>query len=132
MRRLNLVLLLLFAAVSSYAAQPAEGRWNGAIALPAGPLEVEVQFEYRNNRWHGTVSIPSQMAEDLPLENIDITNAGKATFQIAHIPGGARFDGTVSGDTIEGKFTQIDQSYPFKLTRAMTRGAKENAGTPTP
>src|SRR4028118_659162 len=106
MRRLNLLLLLLFVALSSYAAQPAEGRWKGEIALPAGPLAIEVQLEHRDNRWYGSIDIPSQEAKSLPLESVDFTSAGKATFQIAHIPGGARFDGTISGDTLEGKFAQ--------------------------
>jgi uncharacterized protein len=125
MRRLYLPLLLLFVAVSSHAAEPAEGRWTGAIELASGPLETVVKLEMRNNHWRGSLDFPSQEAIDLPLQRIDITSAGKANFEIAHIPQGARFEGTLDGDTITGTYTQAGETFPFKLTRAVETLAKE-------
>jgi hypothetical protein len=124
MRRLYLPLLLLFVAVSSHAAEPAEGRWTGAIELASGPLEVIVKLEFRNNHWRGTLDFPSQEAFDLPLQRIDFTAHGKATFEIAHIPGGTRFNGTLDGDTITGTYGQAGERFPFKLTRSAVEETK--------
>jgi hypothetical protein len=124
MRRLSLTFLLLFVAVSSHAAHPAEGRWTGAIELAAGPLEVIVNLELRNNHWRGSLDFPTQEATDLPLQRIDFTASGKAGFEIAHIPQGARFDGTLDGDTITGTYAQAGERFPFKLTRAKVEETK--------
>jgi hypothetical protein len=124
MRRLSLTFLLLFVAVSSHAAEPAEGRWTGAIELAAGPLETIVKLQFHNNHWTGTVDFPSQEATDLPLQRIDITARGKAAFEIAHIPQGARFDGTLDGDTITGTYAQAGERFPFKLTRSAVEDVK--------
>lgn len=124
MRRLSLTFLLLFVAVSSHAAHPAEGRWTGAIELASGPLEVIVNLELRNNHWRGSLDFPSQEATDLPLQRIDFTASGKATFEIAHIPGGARFDGTLDGDTITGTYGQQGERFAFRLTRAKVEETK--------
>jgi len=124
MRRLYLPLLLLFVAVSSQAAQPAEGRWTGVIELADGPLEVVVKFEQRNNLWRGTLDFPTQDAFDMPLQRIDFTAAGKAVFEIAHIPQGARFNGTLEGDTITGTYTAATEKFPFKLTRSAVEETK--------
>lgn len=118
MRRLIPILVILFVAVSSHAAESPAGRWTGAIALTNGLLDIEVELELRNNRWYGTIDIPSQQAEDLPLEFVDFRSTGDVTFQIAHLPGGARFDGTMKDGTIDGTYVQAGETFAFRLKRA--------------
>lgn len=118
MRRLIPLFLVLFVAVSSHAAEAPGGRWTGTIALADSMLDVEIELVERNSRWYGTADFPAQEMRGMPLELIDISVlTGKSTFSIAHIPGGAKFTGTIKGDTLEGTYTQSGEEFPFKLTR---------------
>lgn len=107
--KLKALLLLLFVCV----AMPlfAE-RWEGAVALPTGNLQVQIDLDGGK----GDITIPAQGAHDLPLTAI-VVDGTKMSFQIEGVPGTPAFAGTVTGDKFEGTFSQGGASFPFSLAR---------------
>ena len=104
------------------------GRWDGTIELPDSPLEVIVKLQQaksqQNEGWRGTIDIPAQNNTGVPLQNIQVE--GKTVkFAVVDIPGEPTFDGSLSGDAIEGTFSQSGQSFPFSLTRKVALSGAE-------
>lgn len=127
-RRLCLVLLLL--GWSLGAAQvlqtervpaPLAGVWQGIIEIPGAPLEVTAELRQEGQEWQGTIDIPAQGAEDLPLEEISVED-DVVSFAIAGIPGAPSFQGTVTEGEITGRFIQSGQEFPYTLARADGEG----------
>lgn len=112
-KKLLLLLALLCLATPLFAV---EGRWEGAITLPTGKLDVQIDLARDGAAWKGDITIPAQGARDLPLASIAV-DAAKVSFQISGVPGTPTFNGTVAGDRIEGDFTQGGQTFPFALAR---------------
>ena len=101
------------------------GIWQGVIEIPGTPLEVTVVLRQEAQGWQGTIDIPAQGAEGLPLENISL-EGDAATFAIASLPGAPIFSGTLQGNEITGTFSQSGQEFPFTLAR------QDGAGVPVP
>ena len=106
-----------------------EGHWEGTIAVPGSPLEVNLDFILgEDGLWSGDISIPAQNAKDVPLQRIEVDGA-RVSFAIAGIPGEPTFSGTLSGDsTISGDFTQAGQTFPFQLVAADDRADRGHSG----
>lgn len=122
LRGLCLLTLALPALVLSAAAQePADftGRWSGAVA--AVDLEVEVDLAFEADTWSGAISIPAQGSQDIPLEDIALTD-GTLTFVIGGVPGAPKFTGTLGEDgALSGEFEQATFSATFRLERVLSR-----------
>ena len=116
-----MLLFLLLVCIPLCAAESIEGRWNGAIVLPALKLEVQIDLERAGDAWRGDISIPMQNARDIPLGAIAVDGT-KVSFQIMGVPGTPTFNGTRSGEKIEGSFTQSGQTFPFTLERGGAAG----------
>lgn len=114
MRKTVFVLFFLL-AVPVLAADDAAGRWDGAINLPNGKLDVGIDLETAGGQWKGRIDIPAQGAQDLPLK-VDVAGE-KVTIEITGVPGTPTFKGTLAGNTIRGDFTQGGATFPFTLTR---------------
>ena len=100
------------------------GRWDGAIEFPRSPLGVSVALQ-QNESWGGTIDIPAQRTTGAPLQ---VQVEGQSiTFVVAEVPGEPTFDGTLSGDVIEGTFSQSGQSTSFTLTRQVALSEGERA-----
>lgn len=100
------------------------GRWDGAIDIPDISMEISVEFSLsEEGAWKGSISIPSQGVQDLPLSDIVIEGHDVA-FAIPGIPGDPVFAGTISGDgkEITGTFSQSGMSFPFSLERRAAAG----------
>ncbi len=75
-RRLSLVRILLMCLLLSPAASSGQeaadltGHWEGVIKLPGMELEVQVDFEKKDDAWTGKISIPMQGANELPLGEV--------------------------------------------------------------
>jgi uncharacterized protein len=116
---LTVGLLMAFSgAASTTAAQtdPFAGLWGGAIQLPTGGLEVQVELKVAGEEWQGTIDIPAQGARDLPLTGVR-SWGDSITFAIAGIPGEPTFLGELREGRISGSFQQGGQSFPFHLAR---------------
>lgn len=100
------------------------GRWDGAIEFPRSSLGVSVELQQKGG-WGGTIDIPAQRTTGAPLQ---VQVEGQSiTFVVADVPGEPTFDGTLSGDTIEGTFSQSGQSTSFTLTRQVALSEGERA-----
>ncbi|MEM8963267.1 MAG: alpha/beta fold hydrolase [Acidobacteriota bacterium] len=91
------------------------GRWEGEIALPNGRLQVMVDLEENDGAWSGTVDIPQQGAEDLPLA-VEL-DGDTITMEIEGIPGTPTFRGAIEDEMLKGTFTQGAAILPFELGR---------------
>jgi len=98
------------------------GRWSGTIQTPGTPLEVLVTLERRGDALAGTIDIPAQGAQDLPLENVS-AEGERVSFSIRGVSGAPTFEGRLEGGEIRGTFSQAGQAFPFTLSRAVTAGA---------
>lgn len=114
----------LFAFVAPAVAQSLTGDWPGHIALPGQELGVVVHLVDEPAGLRGTIDIPAQDAEALPLQGCR-RDGPKLEFAIAGVPGKPTFRGELAGDTIAGTFAQDGQSFPFTLARAAAAAAKQ-------
>ena len=113
------------------------GDWGGAIGPDSLNLGVTVHFTQGSDGLSGTIDIPAQGAQGLELAIADASDEG-ARFTIQGVPGDATFDGSLSGDTLSGTFSQSGQTIPFALSRVQeaatggaTGGAREVTGNAT-
>lgn len=128
MKVLLVVLVVLTAGQPFVKAQPSPGfvgRWDGAIELPDTPLRVSVDLQ-KDESWRGTIDIPTWNTTGAPLEEVRVEGQS-INFAIADIPGEPTFDGTLSGDTVQGTFSQSGESFPFTLTRFVELSEAERA-----
>lgn len=96
-----------------------EGHWEGAILVPNAPIEINIDLTVdEEGVWSGDISIPAQMAQDVPLAEVTVEGAS-ISFMMAGVPGDPTFKGTLSedGKTVSGPFTQGGAELEFKLTR---------------
>lgn len=92
------------------------GEWTGAIAVSGVSLRIRVVFQPSADGLSAAIDIPQQGASGLPLRNVAQDGAAVG-FELPAGPGVARFEGTRSGDTITGTFTQGGAAGNFSLTR---------------
>lgn len=110
----------LVAAATPLAAQTddAAGHWEGSIEAPGQPLVVMVDLAETDGAWSGTIDIPAQGANDLPLSDLNVdVDSGAVRFTISGVPGEPTFEGTLAGGEITGEFSQGPARLPFKLGR---------------
>ena len=111
-----------FLAVSGIAStataqtEPFTGRWGGAIELPTGALEVQVDLRAVEGGWQGTIDIPAQGARGLALTAVRVWE-DSITFAIAGVPGEPTFLGQLRDEKITGTFQQGGQTFPFRLAQ---------------
>jgi CubicO group peptidase (beta-lactamase class C family) len=103
--------------VPAVLAQAHVGEWRGEIAVPGAPLAVVVHLTDGPDGPRGTIDIPAQGADKLPLVNVSADGA-VVGFEIADTPGRPTFRGTIDGDTLAGTFTQGLAKLKFTLRRA--------------
>lgn len=107
-------------------AQTLAGTWQGSIDLPEAPLVIGITLVDDADELTGTIDIPAQGIDDLPLT--DVARSGDSlTFGLQGVPGAPVFDGTVAGTgkatRIAGDFTQTGQTFSFTLERGVVAAA---------
>ncbi|MGM0466611.1 MAG: serine hydrolase [Acidobacteriota bacterium] len=125
---LCLCLILMLIPQSAFSGQPDSltGHWEGSIDIPGMKLEILVDLSQESDgSWAGKISIPTQNAKNLPLENITV-EGNDISFGMSGGPGEPVFKGTLSQDRsqITGDFTQSGQTFPFVLKREISPVAK--------
>jgi hypothetical protein len=113
----------------------ASGHWTGTLAVPAQPLDVEIDLKQETPpAWIGTITVPAQNLRAFPLGSIAV-DGKSVSFAMPKVPGDPTFKGTLSDDgaTISGDFSQGGGTLPLKLTRkgdaVITPPAKSTAIT---
>jgi pimeloyl-ACP methyl ester carboxylesterase len=94
------------------------GRWEGALQLPGGKLDLLVDFSSEEGGWKGAITIPAQGAKGLALASISVVG-GRLRFTLPGIPGDPHFEGTigVDGTVANGMFIQGSAQLPLTLRR---------------
>jgi len=94
----------------------AGGHWEGALTLPTNTeLPFEVDLGTINGALAGTISVPSQQLQRMPLTSVKVEGQ-TVTFTIVG-NGGGTFTGQLAGLTIAGAFSGALGSTPFSLKR---------------
>ena len=116
--------LVVIAVVVSLAVSHAEnritGHWEGQIEIPGQPIAVKIDLTSNDNEWTGTIDIPTQGANDLPLSDIHVVEEDDSVhikFSIRNIPGNPTFDGKLQDSAISGTFSQSGATFGFQLSR---------------
>jgi uncharacterized protein len=124
------VLLFFFISLMTNVSGQAEfvGQWQGYIDPGRLNLGVIVTFENPDDLT-GTIDIPTQNLTAAPLELSDVTET-TLTFAIPNIPGEPTFEGTLTGDSLGGNFTQGNDTLPFNLERVPEGETPSIAGRP--
>lgn len=107
--------LLTLGALSAQTADVA-GHWEGSIETPGQPLVVQVDLEETDGAWSGTIDIPVQGADDLPLSDVSV-DGDAVRFTISGVPREPTFEGTLANGEITGEFRQGSARLPFRLGR---------------
>jgi len=123
------VLLALGSLALAQTPEEVAGDWQGAIELPGNRLEIGITFELARTGLAGTIDIPAQGAEALPLENVRL-DGNRLTFAIQGVPGEPTFTGTLRGNVIAGDFTQSGATFPFTLERGTLEVARPQEPEP--
>ncbi len=108
-------------ALAAVAAQtpptaPYTGHWEGSIEIPGTPLGVRIDLVANAEGLSGTIDIPMQGAEGLPLSSFELTENG-VRFEIQGVPGRPTFAGHLAEGKITGDFTQGPAKFSFTLGR---------------
>lgn len=95
------------------------GEWNGEMTTPVGPVAavfrfVEEQFvEEELGLIRGYFDSPDRGAIGIPVQEVSLAD-GSVTITISS---SRSFTGTVSGNTIDGVYSQQGQQLPVKLEK---------------
>ncbi len=111
-------LIAVLATVMPLAAQTvdAAGHWEGSIETPGQELVVMVDLAETDGAWTGTIDIPAQGANGLPLSDVSV-DGETVRFTIQGVPGEPTFEGTLAVGEIAGEFRQGPARLPFRLGR---------------
>lgn len=92
------------------------GDWRGVLDLGAQKLEIIYHLEDRDGALGGTMDVPMQGAIGLVLNAVSLD--GERLVIEMPLGGSARFEGSRSGEGVEGTFSQGGQSFALTLERA--------------
>lgn len=104
----------------SHAENRITGHWEGQIEIPGQPIAVKIDLTINDGDWSGTIDIPTQGANDLPLSDIHVVEENDSVhvkFSILNIPGNPTFDGNLQDGAISGTFSQAGATFGFRLSR---------------
>ncbi len=125
LKTIFVVMAIVVGLSTSYAEDRVTGHWEGHIEIPGQPLVIKVDLAVKDTDWSGTIDIPAQSAEDLPLSDIHIEEEGaevNVKFSIRGVPGNPTFDGQLENEVISGRFTQGVAAFSFRLSREVVAG----------
>ncbi|MBR5169174.1 MAG: outer membrane beta-barrel protein [Muribaculaceae bacterium] len=96
-------------------AQDYSGKWTGNIEVPAYSLNIGVVLHIEQNEKGITASldVPEQGAYDMQAQ-AEVKND---KLKVGFPQMGALYEATLTGNTLDGTYTQMGMSIPLKLTR---------------
>lgn len=112
------VLLFTLSSLSAQEVPDLSGRWDGRIEIPGMTLEITVHLSRDSAGMpQGTIDIPQQQAQGLPLTNLALTE-DSVSFEILNIPGQPHFKGKLNSELneIAGDFSQGGSIFPYRLS----------------
>jgi pimeloyl-ACP methyl ester carboxylesterase len=128
MSRLIFILVLFLSAGLTSQAQSLSGEWEGYIDVNGVQLTIIPQFNTSGSGYTGSLDIPQQGANGIPLQRIRTTKSDSVYFRFQAGGGYAEFEGVFETvDKIAGQYFQNGQGYPFQLERQPISDGKEEA-----
>ena len=125
LKTLFVVIVTVVGLSTSDAEDRVVGHWEGQIEIPGQPITVKIDLTLNDSNWTGTIDIPTQGTNDLPLSDIHVVEEDDSVhikFSIRNIPGNPTFDGQLQEGTISGTFTQSGATFGFQLSRESVKG----------
>ena len=125
LKTLFIIMAMVICLSVSHADNRVTGHWEGHIEIPGQPIAVKIDLTNDDEAWTGTIDIPTQGANDLPLSDIQIVEEDDSVhvkFSILNIPGNPTFDGKLQDGAMSGSFTQGGATFGFRLSRERVRG----------
>jgi len=101
-----------------------DGIWDGSIEIMGQKLEFVANFKTEGKEVKGTMDIPMQGVNGLPLKNV-VYDHPNLSFVLETPQASANFEGVVEGDKITGHFEQGGIKGTFTLTRSKVEAKKE-------
>ena len=120
LKTLIVVMAVVMGLSVSHAENRVTGHWEGQIEIPGQPIAVKIDLTSEDNEWTGTIDIPTQGANDLPLSDIHVVEEDDSVhvkFSIYGIPGNPTFDGKLQDGAMSGTFRQGGATFEFRLSR---------------
>ena len=99
------------------------GHWEGTVTLPTKAIPIQVDFDHSASGWQGTILFPETTAPVYAAKSVSV-DVGRVRINLEMGFSSVSLDGQLSGDTIEGTFTQDSTKAKFKIKR--TAGAKSS------
>ena len=105
------------------------GTWQGAINVPGAQLEIRTTFALDGAAFTGMLDIPAQGLFEFGLDPVTL-DGDTLRFGMPGVPGDPVFEGTITGDAMEGTFTQGGQAFPFALERTQSTALRPQEPVP--
>lgn len=86
------------------------GTWEGELDLDGSTVAIVVHLETSAAGWTGTLDVPPQAIEGLPLEQLQVDGAS-VSFVVPGLPGEPRFEGRVEDGALAGS-VEAEASRP--------------------
>lgn len=114
------VIILITILLPLAAFSQIEGYWEGTLDL--GPQQLELGFDIKNgDSLNTTLDVPAQGAYGIPAQSV--IDGQSITISVSSI--GARYQGTISGKTMTGTFSQRGVDFPLDLAKSEKQLAKK-------
>lgn len=110
---LAFILVSISGTFSKTSAQSVEGQWKGTLEVFSNKLRLVFHIKKENEGYVAKMDSPDQGALGLPVSSVTFQQ-NILKLEMTNI--GASYEGTWKADTlIEGKFSQMGQSFPLRL-----------------
>jgi hypothetical protein len=110
------IAIFVLLAASSYAAEPAEGRWEGSIQIPGTPLTAVIDLAQTGGQWIGSATLPG-FTKGAPLADI-VVQSPAVSFVVKGALGEPKFTGQVGTEgALAGTFVQAGNTAAFHLRK---------------
>ena len=113
MKRLFFLPLLLLSSLAALS-QDITGKWSGVLNVQGTRLRIVFNIEKKSGTYLSTLDSPDQNVEGIPCNETSFVGN---TLKIGVNSIGARYEGTLEGDSIKGTFTQMGATFPLILTK---------------
>lgn len=120
---------LLCLATSLAAQTDISGSWTGALALPNASLRLRVNISAAGDGWKATLDSMDQGTMGLAVAETTFTPP-KLTLKLPAL--GATYEGVLTANQFEGKFTQGGNVMPLTLKRGEAPAPPKRPQTPQP
>ena len=110
----KIAFILLFLSAFAANAQEITGKWYGQSHLGVQVLRINFDIQHTDDGWAGAMQSPDQSGEWLPFTHIELRN-DTLSMTVASI--GFTYSGKVTGEKLEGSFSQMGNTFALNLSR---------------